>query len=46
MITIIFGVLGFVMVILALVLILMAARNKLVPSGEVAIEINGDPEKT
>jgi len=45
-ITIIFGVLGFVMVILALVLILMAARNKLVPSGEVAIEINGDPEKT
>lgn len=46
MITIIFGVLGFVMVILALVLILMAARDKLVPSGEVAIEINGDPEKT
>jgi Na+-transporting NADH:ubiquinone oxidoreductase subunit F len=34
------------MVILALVLILMAARDKLVPSGEVAIEINGDPEKT
>jgi Na+-transporting NADH:ubiquinone oxidoreductase subunit F len=24
----------------------MAARDKLVPSGEVAIEINGDPEKT
>ena len=46
MITIIFGVLGFVMVILALVLILMAARNKLVPSGEVSIEINGDSEKT
>ena len=46
MITIIFGVLGFVVVILALVLILMAARNKLVPSGEVSIEINGDSEKT
>ena len=46
MVTIIFGVFGFVLVILALVLILMVAKAKLVPSGEVAIEINGDPERT
>jgi len=32
-------------VILALVLILMAARSRLVPSGDVKILINGDPDK-
>jgi Na+-transporting NADH:ubiquinone oxidoreductase subunit F len=43
--TIVIGVVGFTVVILALVLILMAARGQLVQSGEVTILINGDPEK-
>ena len=43
--TILFGVLGFMAVILALVLVLMAAKAQLVPSGEVTIDINGDPDK-
>jgi len=43
--TILFGVAGFTVVILALVLILMAARSRLVPSGDVKILINGDPDK-
>jgi Na+-transporting NADH:ubiquinone oxidoreductase subunit F len=44
--TIIAGVVGFTVVILALVLVLMAAKAKLVASGEVTIEINGDPNYT
>jgi Na+-transporting NADH:ubiquinone oxidoreductase subunit F len=43
--TILFGVAGFTVVILALVLILMAARSRLVPSGDVKILINGDSDK-
>jgi Na+-transporting NADH:ubiquinone oxidoreductase subunit F len=43
--TIIFGVVGFTVVILALVLILMVARAQLVPSGDVTIDINDDPSK-
>jgi Na+-transporting NADH:ubiquinone oxidoreductase subunit F len=43
--TIIFGVVGFTFVILALVLVLMVAKAQLVPSGEVTIDINGDPDK-
>jgi len=43
--TILIGVAGFTVVILGLVLILMAARSKLVQSGNVRILINGDPEK-
>ena len=43
--TILFGVAGFTVVILALVLILMAARAQLVQSGDVKILINGDPDK-
>jgi Na+-transporting NADH:ubiquinone oxidoreductase subunit F len=43
--TIAVGVAGFTIVILALVLILMAARAKLVQSGDVTILINGDPDK-
>ena len=45
MTTILFGVIGFTIVILALVLVLMVARARLVPSGEVTIDINGDPDK-
>jgi len=43
--TILFGVAGFTIVILALVLILVAAKAKLVQSGNVRILINGDPDK-
>ncbi|MBW2499300.1 MAG: NADH:ubiquinone reductase (Na(+)-transporting) subunit F [Deltaproteobacteria bacterium] len=43
--TVFFGVAGFTIVILALVLILMAAKARLVQSGDVRILINGDPEK-
>lgn len=43
--TILFGVAGFTVVILALVLILMAAKAQLVQSGDVKILINGDPDK-
>jgi Na+-transporting NADH:ubiquinone oxidoreductase subunit F len=43
--TILFGVVGFTVVILALVLILMVAKAQLVPSGDVTIDINGDPDK-
>jgi Na+-transporting NADH:ubiquinone oxidoreductase subunit F len=43
--TVFFGVAGFTIVILALVLILMAAKARLVQSGDVRILINGDPDK-
>lgn len=43
---IILGVVMFTVVVLALVAIILAARAKLVSSGNVTIEINGDPEKT
>ena len=43
--TILFGVIGFTVVILALVLVLMVAKAQLVPSGEVTIDVNGDPDK-
>ena len=44
--TILFGVLGFTVVIVALVLVLMVAKARLVPSGDVAIEVNDDPDQT
>ena len=43
---IILGVVMFTAVVLALVAVILAARAKLVSSGDVTIEINGDPEKT
>ena len=46
MLTIGYGVLFFTLVIVGLVVVLMFAKARLVPSGEVSIEINGDPEKT
>ena len=45
LLTIAYGVAGFTAVILALVLILMAAKAQLVQSGDVKILINGDPDK-
>jgi Na+-transporting NADH:ubiquinone oxidoreductase subunit F len=44
MLTIIFGVIGFTVVILALVVVLLFAKSKLVASGDVEITINDDPE--
>ena len=43
---IILGVFMFTAMVLALVAVILTARAKLVSSGEVKIEINGDPEKT
>lgn len=43
---IILGVFMFTAMVLALVAVILSARAKLVSSGEVTIEINGDPEKT
>ncbi len=46
MVEIILGVVMFTGVVLALCVFILLARAKLVPSGEVNIEINDDPEKT
>jgi len=43
---IILGVVMFTAIVLAMVAVILAARSKLVSSGNVTIEINGDPEKT
>ena len=45
MITIVMGVIMFCAVILGLVAVVLAAKAKLVASGDVNIVINGDPEK-
>ena len=42
---IIYGVAMFTVIVLALVLVILAARSKLVSTGDVTIEINEDPEK-
>ncbi|MCE2390603.1 MAG: NADH:ubiquinone reductase (Na(+)-transporting) subunit F [Proteobacteria bacterium] len=44
MLTVLFGVIGFTLVIVALVAVLMLARARLVASGDVSIGINDDPE--
>ena len=40
------GVGMFTIIVLALVVVIMFAKSKLVPSGDVQIVINDDPEKT
>ncbi len=45
MLTIVAGLGTFLLLVLALVTLLMVARAKLVSSGEVTIQINGDPAK-
>ncbi|KDM92982.1 NADH:ubiquinone reductase (Na(+)-transporting) subunit F [Photobacterium galatheae] len=42
---IILGVVMFTLIILALVLVILFAKSKLVPSGDITILINNDPEK-
>ncbi len=46
MLTVGLGVLFLTSVIVGLVLVLMFAKAQLVPSGEVSVELNDDPEKT
>ncbi len=43
--TVIFGVVAFTAVVLALVAVLLVARARLVPSGDVTITVNDDPTK-
>ncbi|SFX08257.1 NADH:ubiquinone reductase (Na(+)-transporting) subunit F [Marinospirillum alkaliphilum] len=43
---ILLGVVMFTLVVVSLVLVILAARSKLVSSGNVTIEINGDPNHT
>ena len=40
--TVIYGVIGFTVTIIALVLVLLVAKSRLVASGSVRITINGD----
>ncbi|ROS00296.1 Na+-transporting NADH:ubiquinone oxidoreductase subunit F [Sinobacterium caligoides] len=44
--TIVTGVGMFTVVIMSLVVVILVARSKLVSSGDVTIEINGDPERS
>lgn len=43
---IVLGVVMFTVVVIGLVLVILAARSKLVSSGDVQIEINNDPANT
>lgn len=43
--TIAYGVLMFTVIVLALVMVILAARSKLVSTGDVTIGVNEDPEK-
>ncbi|EAS63923.1 NADH:ubiquinone reductase (Na(+)-transporting) subunit F [Photobacterium angustum] len=42
---ILLGVVMFTLIILALVLVILFAKSKLVPTGDITISVNGDPEK-
>ncbi len=44
--TIVTGVVMFTVIVMSLVVIILVARSKLVSSGDVTIEINGDPERS
>ncbi|SEK50854.1 NADH:ubiquinone reductase (Na(+)-transporting) subunit F [Halomonas daqiaonensis] len=43
---ILLGVVMFTVVVIGLVLVILAARSKLVSTGDVTIEVNGDPQHT
>ena len=45
MLTIVWGVVAFTVVIVTLVLVLVATRSQLIASGDVTITINNDPDK-
>ena len=42
---ILLGVVMFTLIVLALVLVILFAKSKLVPTGDITISINDDPEK-
>ena len=42
---ILLGVVMFTLIVLALVLVILFAKSKLVPNGDITISVNGDPEK-
>ncbi|MFH0257245.1 NADH:ubiquinone reductase (Na(+)-transporting) subunit F [Vibrio rumoiensis] len=42
---ILLGVVMFTLIVLALVLVILFAKSKLVPEGDITISVNGDPEK-
>ena len=42
---ILLGVVMFTLIVLALVLVILFAKSKLVPDGDITISVNGDPEK-
>ncbi|MGO2497674.1 MAG: NADH:ubiquinone reductase (Na(+)-transporting) subunit F [Vibrio litoralis] len=42
---ILLGVAMFTLIVLALVLVILFAKSKLVPDGDITISVNGDPEK-
>lgn len=43
---ILLGVVMFTVVVISLVVVILAARSRLVSTGDVTIEINGDPDHT
>ncbi|KAE9622374.1 NADH:ubiquinone reductase (Na(+)-transporting) subunit F, partial [Parasedimentitalea maritima] len=43
---IVLGVVMFTIIVISLTAVILAARSKLVSSGDVTIEINDDPENT
>ncbi|MEQ8689217.1 MAG: 2Fe-2S iron-sulfur cluster-binding protein, partial [Pseudomonadales bacterium] len=44
--TVLLGVVMFTVTVLSLVMVILFARSRLVSSGDVTIEINGDPDKS
>ena len=46
LIEIIFGIAAFTLIVNMMIFVILFARTKLVSTGDVTVEINGDPEKT
>ena len=46
LIEIIFGIVAFTLIVNMMIFVILFARTKLVSTGDVTVEINGDPEKT
>jgi Na+-transporting NADH:ubiquinone oxidoreductase subunit F len=46
MTTVLFGVVFFTLTIVLLVVVLLVAKSRLIPGGEIKVEINDDPDKT
>ena len=46
LIEIIFGIVAFTLIVNTMIFVILFARTKLVSTGDVTVEINGDPENT